>query len=271
MSPHRWPEMLPGGAAILFMVIEEGATTRQLVNARIALLNLETGEQRVLLDEEDYNARYVLTGHIVYARSGMLLAAPFDVDDLVITAPPILILEGVRFRPAGAVDFDISDSGLLAYINGGSNFEAPRTFIWVDREGNEAPVEIELRRYREFGLSPDGTRTAVRVAAEDNDDVWILDLDRNTSSRLTLEPATEAFPIWTPDGSRVAFGRPDFPMSWEGRGRNRGRRSPYRRTTPRTRGITPDVFSRWRRAGLSAGRQSRRADARWRTFGESHT
>jgi Tol biopolymer transport system component len=83
----------------------------------------------------------------------------------------------------------------------------------VDREGNEEPVAAEPQAYAEFTLSPDGTQLAVRVAA-DNPGVWIYDLVRDTPTRLTLGPAAEIFPVWTPDGQRVAFGGVEG-MSWK--------------------------------------------------------
>jgi serine/threonine-protein kinase len=62
-------------------------------------------------------------------------------------------------------------------------------------------------------LSPDGTKVAVRVLA-DNSDVWIYDLVRDTRTRLTFDPAAEVWPVWTPDGQRVAFGGLQG-MSWK--------------------------------------------------------
>ena len=85
--------------------------------------------------------------------------------------------------------------------------------MWVDREGREDPVVAAPQAYQEFTLSPDGTQLAVRVTG-DNTDVWIYDLLRDTSTRLTFDPAGERFPLWTPDGQRVAFGRTEG-MFWK--------------------------------------------------------
>ncbi len=76
----------------------------------------------------------------------------------------------------------------------------------MDRQGQEEPVAAEPQAYLEFALSPSGTQIAVRIATEDPD-VWIYDLTLDTSTRLTFDPTnTEMFPVWTPDGQRVAFG-----------------------------------------------------------------
>ena len=207
---HRWPEMLPGGNALLFTIMREGG----LATARIAVLSLDTGDWRIVLDEEGYNARYAPTGHVVYIRAGMLMAVPFDLDRLELTGTPVPILDGIQVRGAGAADFAFSRDGALVYITGNARIGGvnSRTLVWVDRQGREEAVAAEPRGYREFTLSPDGTRVAVRVADVDNEDVWIYDLERETSTRLTFDPADDRFPVWTPDGERVAFGSP---LSWK--------------------------------------------------------
>ena len=70
----------------------------------------------------------------------------------------------------------------------------------------------DSRSYQEFTLSPDGSRVAVRVADGDNPDVWVYDIARDTSTRLTFAEGNDRFPTWTPDGTRLAFGAP---LAWK--------------------------------------------------------
>jgi Tol biopolymer transport system component len=88
--------------------------------------------------------------------------------------------------------------------------------VWVDRTGKATPVGDALRRYSEVRLSPDGRKAALTIAAE-NRDIWILDLERGTSTRATFGPASEFAPVWTPDGRRLVFSseRPVFEMFWK--------------------------------------------------------
>ncbi len=79
---HRWPEILPGGKAVLF-TIWAGTGVDDL---RIGVLSLETGERRVLVEGGTY-ARYVPPGYMVYARAGGLLAVPFDLKRLEVMVP----------------------------------------------------------------------------------------------------------------------------------------------------------------------------------------
>jgi len=129
---------------------------------------------------------------------------------------PIPVLEGVVTQFRGDAHFSLAEDGTLVYVpETGGGVAEQLTFVWVDREGREEPVAAEPRVYQEFSLSPDGTKIAVRVIGPENQDVWIYDLERDTQMRLTFDPATEVFPIWTPDGQWVAFGSSDGPLSWK--------------------------------------------------------
>jgi Tol biopolymer transport system component len=68
-------------------------------------------------------------------------------------------------------------------------------------------MDVDPQLYSSVRLSPDGTRLAVEVApaAGEAADVWIYDLTRGTSSRLTFEPADDYNPIWTPDSQSIVF------------------------------------------------------------------
>jgi len=112
---HRYPEILPGGKAVLFTIM----TGASFDEARIGVLSLETGERRVLVEGGTY-ARYAPSGHLVYARAGGLLAVPFDLKRLQVTGPPVSILEGVSMGSAfGVAQFSASANCTLAYVPGG--------------------------------------------------------------------------------------------------------------------------------------------------------
>ena len=75
----------------------------------------------------------------------------------------------------------------------------------VDRQGREEPLLFPPNDYRFPDLSPDGTRVAVVIGDPDNTDVWIGEVARGNLSRLTIDPASDQMPLWTPDGERVVF------------------------------------------------------------------
>jgi eukaryotic-like serine/threonine-protein kinase len=76
---------------------------------------------------------------------------------------------------------------------------------WVDRQGREESLNVEPRGYTWPRISPDGTRVALEVDQSGNRDVWIYDLVRKRFQQLTVDPAEDTRPAWTPDSQRVAF------------------------------------------------------------------
>jgi serine/threonine-protein kinase len=199
---HRWPEILPGGKAALFTIL---TTTG---SPRIGLLSLETDEYRVLVEGGSF-ARYVPTGHLVYVSERSLLAVPFDVERLELAGESVSILEEAWTNSAGTAHFTLSRDGTLAYV---PQFVDERTLVWVDRKGVPRPITETRRNYSEPRLSPDGQRLAVTIDGH----IWVYELGRNTLSRLSFGPVEDAIPIWSPDGSRLAFqSGPPFSLFWQ--------------------------------------------------------
>ena len=195
---HFWPQFLPGGQAVLFMVeFGEGSADRE--KTQIAVLSLDTGERRLLMQGTDFG--YAPGGHIVFVRGDSLWRVPFDAGRLEVTGQPVPVPEPVAVR-GGLATFAFGGNGTLAYVP--SYVEPSRTLVWVDREGNEEPLAAEPRHYRNLDVSPDGESLAVVVGREERD-LWIYDLARNTPTRLTFESAILNMPRWSPDGRRVAF------------------------------------------------------------------
>jgi serine/threonine protein kinase/Tol biopolymer transport system component len=196
-----WPEILPGSKAIVFTQV----TGRQ----GIWVLSLKTGQAQLLVPDLGF-ARYVHSGHLVYASQGSLLAVSFDVESLQLAGSGIPVVQhammGLPDEPRIA-HFAASHSGTLAYLAGPVLASDLRTLVWVDRKGQETTVPLEARTYAWPRLSRDGTRLAVTISdAEDGGDVWIYHLARQTLTRLTFGGASrEGRPVWTPDGRRVAF------------------------------------------------------------------
>jgi eukaryotic-like serine/threonine-protein kinase len=194
----RWPQILPDGKAVLFTSWSGGSFD----DAQIAVQLLETGERRTLLKGGSY-ARYVPSGHLVYARAGGLLAVPFDVKRLEVTGPPVSIPEGVSMHPTtGSAEFSSSNNGSLVYFAGGLRTEE-RTLLWVDRRGTAQTLPAPPHPYFFPRLSPDGLRLAVGISGNDVG-VWVYDLARGVLTRVA-KTAIMPSPAWTPDGKRLTF------------------------------------------------------------------
>ncbi len=198
---YQQPEILPGGKAVLFAVMQQAG------NYQIAVLSLDTGEQKTLL-QNGRQPHYLPTGHLVYelTQTGTLMAVPFDLERLELSSNPVPVFEGVRSTSRqGTADYSISNDGTLIYASGGVTGGQENVLVWVDREGKEEPLAAEPRNYGEPRISPDGLRLAVTIYESGVGDVWIYDLEREIPTRLTFDPAMDHDPLWTPDGQRIVF------------------------------------------------------------------
>jgi serine/threonine-protein kinase len=152
------------------------------------------------------DARYLPTGHLVYALGDTLFGVAFDARRLTVSGGPVPLVQGVLRSANGntpAANFGVSRDGTLVYVSGA--IAAPKnTLVWVNRDGREEAIDIPPRAYMYAQLSPDGKRVALDSRDEAND-IWIFDLERATLQRLTFDVNPDRSPIWSPDGSRVAY------------------------------------------------------------------
>jgi serine/threonine-protein kinase len=197
---YRHPSFLPGGKAILFTISTED--TESYDNGRIAVLSLETGEKKIVLDGGS-SARYSPSGHLVYAREGKLLAVPFDLRKLQVTGPPVPVLDGVFMSSnTGMAAFSISSDGSLVYAAGGVE-GGQRVPVWVDRKGAAAPLPLPVRSYLHPRLSPDERNLAIEVEGPAHD-FYTYDFSRGALTKMSFDGASH-WPMWTPKGDRLTF------------------------------------------------------------------
>jgi Tol biopolymer transport system component len=186
------PQLLPDGKSLLFTFGD--APYKTIVQS------LQSGERQELFAGD--NARYISTGHIVYALGNNLFAVPFDLKTLKVIGGAVSVVEGVWRAGSGYTpQYAVSDAGTLVYRPGTTaGAAAQRTLVWVDRNGQEEPLAAPLNGYFNPRISPDGTRVALSAAG----DIRIWDLNHKILTRLTFEGANN-FPLWSPDGKRIAF------------------------------------------------------------------
>jgi serine/threonine-protein kinase len=202
------PQLLPGGRAVLFTLSDVNDAWD---DAQVVVEPLD-GRARQVVMRGGTDARYLPTGHLVYARRGSLLAVPFDADRLQTTGSPVPLVEGVAQSVAGttgAAQFSVSDDGTLVYVpassSGGVNPSV--RLVWVDRMGRETPIDVPSapRVFVAPALSPDGERVAYGVPAGPGLDTWIHEFRRGISLRLTNDPGIDVDAVWSPDGRRLAY------------------------------------------------------------------
>jgi serine/threonine-protein kinase len=197
---HLWPEMLPGGRAVLFTI---SAMTGGPDADQVAVLDLATGTSTVLV-RGGSRARYAPSGHLVYTAGGSLHAVLFDLARLETRGMPVPVLARQASRQALS-KFDVAGDGTLAYVDAPGGTGAARTLVWVDRQTREEePLGADPRPYSQPRLSPDGTKVAVSTVDE-RSDIFLWDLERRKLSQLTSDLAPEFSPAWTADGHRLLF------------------------------------------------------------------
>jgi serine/threonine protein kinase/Tol biopolymer transport system component len=203
---HRLPFCLPGSKGVLFTIMRHAWDKEP----RVAVLELGTRKWRVLL-EDAADARYIPTGHLAFLRRGTLMVVRFDLDRLEIIGQPIPAVSGIEqalsttssSRDAAAGQFCISTSGSLVYAPGGIWPDQQNTLVLLDRGGNAEPIVSFKAPFFAPRFSPDGRQVSYASLGMEGH-IWILDLNRGTSSKLTSEGLSEQS-LWTPDGRRVTF------------------------------------------------------------------
>ena len=203
------PQLLPGGRGLLFSLKK----TADLWDKGQVVVQTADGSRKVLING-GADGRYVATGHLVYAVSGVLMAVPFDLKRLEVTGGAVAIVEGVRRAvtiPNGTAtaQFSVATNGSLVYAPGPvkNNGEVgDRRLAIFDGKGGVEPLNMPLGVYTALRASRDG-RT---VAYESGDvniavNVWVMDLDgKSAPRRLTFSGQNRA-PVWSPDGQSIAF------------------------------------------------------------------
>jgi len=200
---HRWPCVLPGGAGVLFTI--KSASNESLDDARIALADPVTGEHRVLVEGGSV-PRYLDGGELVFARAGRLYAVAFDLAAGTIRGAPSAVLDGVVTSPTtGAAWFDVTRQGELVYLTGG-RVETSARFSWESAaRPAEALASLDARIYGSgIRLARDLGRAIAQVNGA-NDKLWLVDLERMNSTRLTDGGGNDSDGLLSADGRWLLF------------------------------------------------------------------
>jgi hypothetical protein len=191
---HRQPFFLPDGRHFLFI-----ARSAKREATRVDIGSLDSAERIHLLNIES-KAIYTPPGYVLFLGEGTeggLMALPFDARRLRASGDPIPVDAQMPFDVS---TFSASSTGVLAF----TSVPAHR-LMWFDRSGKPLPIANPADRISNIALSADGTRVAARRFFQGNYDIWVIDLARGTTLRVTSNPAPDGAPVWSPDGERIAF------------------------------------------------------------------
>jgi Tol biopolymer transport system component len=201
------PQLLPGGTQVLF-TIATGTARDRWDHAQVVAHSLETGERKTLLIGGS-GARYVPTGHLVYAVGGTLFARAFDAARLEIKGMAVPVVVGVG-RSIGGVtgvaQFSVSNNGTLAYLPGPpSPTAAGGHLALVDGQGRIQPLNAPPGLYGVPRASPDGSRIVFGTDDGKEAIIWTLELSGGRPMQRLTSGGNNRSPIWTSDGRRVVF------------------------------------------------------------------
>lgn len=173
----------------------------------VEVVSMKTGERKTLVEDGAYG-RYSPTGHLVFARTGALYAAPFDLSKLEV-GESVVVLEGVMMDPrTGAAFFSFADDGLMVYAPGGADpppSGGTGALLSVDRQGAARSLAQIQRTFQLPRMSPiDPERLIVTITEGGKTDVWAYQIGRGATTRLTFE-ASNGAAVWGPDGKQITF------------------------------------------------------------------
>jgi serine/threonine protein kinase/Tol biopolymer transport system component len=189
--PSLFPHVLPDNHGILFSI----------QTFTLGVYDLRSQQGRIIFQGGTF-PQFSPTGHIVFARRGTVQAAPFDARRLTVTGPAIQLFDGVRTERDGAAQFTFSAAGTFIYASGSDG--AVGSLVDVDRSGNRRPLQTPAGDYSAFRISPDGSRVAIPINTEAGTDIWLYDISRGTSTRLTSN-SQSTLPVWSPDGTAIYY------------------------------------------------------------------
>jgi Tol biopolymer transport system component len=192
----RAPEFLPDGRRYIFYVARGGEAPGVYVG--------ELGSDRIRRVLAANSPAKYANGHLWFVRDDVLVAQQLDPSTGQLAGPVVPIAEDVNIGLVGP-NVSTSANGIVAYRSGAGRITR-RQLVWFDRAGKELGTAGEEGSLASNPtLSSDGRFVVLQRTVDDNIDLWVIDVDRNVTTRLTDAPGIDSLPIWSPDATQVVF------------------------------------------------------------------
>ncbi len=201
-SFYRWPDVLPDGRHVVFVI---GRTGDRGPPAELAVLSLDDSVVRKL-GQAGMSPRWVDAGFLVFTQGdNTLFAAPFDDRRARFIGPPERLADGVQFGVGLAAKMGIARrTGDFAYVEGSAQVHE---LVLLDRQGREEVLRAAADNYSAPRFSPDGARIAVAVGAgtpTGPTDLWVYDRASRARTRLTFD-SVSYLPTWEAGGRSIVY------------------------------------------------------------------
>jgi serine/threonine protein kinase len=187
------PRFLPDGRRFLY------STASQVTGVALASLDGKSKPQMISLSSPALCApsRKGKT-YLLFPRSGQLLAQLFDAVNAKLSGEPVFIAEPLPSGPT----FSASENGVLILRR---SLGTRAQFTWFDRGGKPLGTAGNAGNNLSPRISPDQKSVAFYQAGGTSTNIWLFDRERGNTTRLTLNPDMAYYPVWSPDGARIAY------------------------------------------------------------------
>ena len=200
-TSHRFPEFLPDGDHFIYW-----AMNRDTARSRIRSASLSSTGVRDLLQAE---VGEYANGFTFFTRELKLLAQSLDPLTGVAAGAPISIADEVDGSGTlGLGNYAVSPADVIVF--GGAARESAQ-LTWIARDGRPLADVGPAAVQDSPSLSPDGRRVAIARGERRQSGIWVIDLARGGSTRVTPDGVGALTPVWSPDGRAIAFASPRGP------------------------------------------------------------
>ena len=166
-------------------------------------ITLETGKTTLIYPRGGGSPRYLPTGHLIFSRSNVLFAVPFDLNTLSPTGRENQVITGIRTE-LGGPQLTYDNDGMAIHISG--NHFQHSAFAWINKSGDNQGIDLKPDNYGSFDLSPDGHLLAVGLLPA-QDHIKILDFRTGQLTRVKVPGVERLYsPVWGPDNESIIFG-----------------------------------------------------------------
>ena len=198
---HRTPQMLPDNIHFIY-----AAYGRNQGSARLYVGSLEDNTKIEIMPiikrgVFQMGAVFVSPDNLFFLKNESLMIQKFNLSDFKLSGEPRQLISDVR-------NFTIAKNIMIVSKNA---IDYKSDLVVFDRHGKQIEQKNNLGFFVELTVSPNEDSVAYhRVYGPDlnevfNQDIWILDRKRNVTSRFTTSPASDASPLWSPDGTKIVY------------------------------------------------------------------